>query len=871
MFKYLKILALVLFSFVSHYTTQGQNLTLPTYRIELAPAFLDSLNAKPKADIYYPATFFYGNITYPCQVKFKGATSLNYPKKSWAIRFNDNNNIFKAERINLNADYKDYSYIRNFLVLSYFRSQGITCPKIDHVSFMVNGRYAGVFTHVEHVDEDFLVNNGRVPVDMYKAENHGAGMFALVKDEQYAQVWEERVGSDHHKDMKQYFNKLAYFTKEDFDNYIDDIAHINNHLTYFAVHFVLCSFDNFTKNQYLNKNNNTGKYELIPWDNEGSFGNLAWGEFDSTFIQYNMKDAYTAEYNVILQRMLENTTYRDRFVQKVNAFLTDGFAYYDTLIDNRYNLIRNDVYQDTAKECSNAEFEAQLGKLKFYMNARKQFLQNNSLPPRNPITDFYFSNPFPTPSDPLVTIRVRSTVVQDVNLFYADSVSFDIFGRPFIFRRVQLYDDGQHNDLAAGDLIYGNTINTSVFKSKLVPFALTGAEQNYPPNGIYYVDYYRSKTLAFNTGNTNNDLGSRVRFGKIYKQGSATFIEVINTSPAHSADISYCHIRGAKYYEDIMFRHNVVLAPLDTIIVTNDIALARKIFPPNKRISMEEMYFEVNLMEPLIMLSPVLTPLTNKTITFLDSIPQPPAPVVVINEINYNSHMALNSGDWVELYNPGTQAVDLSRWMLRDSDLDHLFSLPAGTMLPPNGYLVLCEDTVAFKEQFPDVTNIIGNLGYSIANSGELLRLYNNFGLVIDSVWYDDKLPWPEKADGRGPTLELINYTWDNALPQSWYAFSGAFGTPGGRNHIVNVSAGSVVTSQDLLSLYPNPGNGLVNVRLNSLPEAQIEVFNQLGQLILQQTVAGEARLDLREQPAGVYYVKASTTQGNFTQKLIIR
>ncbi|MFA7378845.1 MAG: CotH kinase family protein [Bacteroidia bacterium] len=860
-------LGILLFSFT---TAQAQNLTLPTYRIEISPAFLDSLYTYPKADIYYPATFHYENITYPCQVKFKGATSLNYPKKSWAVRFNDNLNIFKAERINLNADFKDYSFMRNFLVLSYFRSQGIICPQINNISLKINDRYAGVFTHVEHVDEDFLANNGREDIDMYKAENHGAGMFALVKDEQYPAVWEERAGADRHKDMKQYFNKLAYFTRADFDSNINNIAHINNHLTYFAVHFVLCSFDNFTKNQFLNKNSITGKYELIPWDNEGSFGNLAWGEFDSSFIQYNMKDAYTAEYNVVFQRLLENPTHRATFIEKMNSFLNDGFAYFDTLIDNQYNRIKNDVYQDTTKDCSNAEFDAQMGKLKFYMSARKQFLQSNPIPQRNPITDFYFSNPFPTPTDPLVTVRVRSTVVQDVNLFYADSVSFDIFGRPFIFRRVQLFDDGQHNDIAAGDLIYGNTINTSVFKSKLVPFALTGAEQNYPPNGIYYVDYYRSKTYAFNVGNTDNDLGSRVRFGKVYKQGSATFIEVINTSATLPADISYCHIRGAKYYEDIMFRHNVVLAPLDTILVTNDLPLARKIFP-DKRISKEEMYFNLALMDPLILLSPVLTPITNKTITFVDTISQPPILPVVINEINYNSHIAFNTGDWVELYNPNAQAITLTNWMLRDADPDHLYSIPAGTVIQPNAYVVLCEDTNAFKAQHPEVTNIIGNIGYSLANSGEMLRLYNTYGYTVDSVKYDDKLPWPEKADGRGPTLELINYTWDNALPQNWYAFSGAFGTPGARNHIVNVSASNVMASNNRLLLYPNPGNGLVKVRLEHTQEAEVEVFNQLGQLVVRQQVVAEELLDLRGQTPGIYYVKATTVNCSATQKLIIR
>ncbi|MBP6304114.1 MAG: hypothetical protein KA501_12115, partial [Bacteroidia bacterium] len=95
MTHYLRVfIGILLFSFS---TAQAQNLTLPTYRIEISPAFLDSLYSAPKADIYYPATFYYENITYPCQVKFKGATSLIYPKKSWAVRFNDNQNIFKAE------------------------------------------------------------------------------------------------------------------------------------------------------------------------------------------------------------------------------------------------------------------------------------------------------------------------------------------------------------------------------------------------------------------------------------------------------------------------------------------------------------------------------------------------------------------------------------------------------------------------------------------------------------------------------------------------------------------------------------------------------------------------------------------------------
>ncbi|MCX7817633.1 MAG: lamin tail domain-containing protein [Kiritimatiellae bacterium] len=48
--------------------------------------------------------------------------------------------------------------------------------------------------------------------------------------------------------------------------------------------------------------------------------------------------------------------------------------------------------------------------------------------------------------------------------------------------------------------------------------------------------------------------------------------------------------------------------------------------------------------------------------------------------------------DWIELYNPGEFAVDIGGWWLSD-DLARLrkFVIPAGTVIPPGGYLVLGE------------------------------------------------------------------------------------------------------------------------------------------------------------------------------------
>ncbi len=59
---------------------------------------------------------------------------------------------------------------------------------------------------------------------------------------------------------------------------------------------------------------------------------------------------------------------------------------------------------------------------------------------------------------------------------------------------------------------------------------------------------------------------------------------------------------------------------------------------------------------------------------------------VVVNELLANSDAAPGT-DWIELYNPGPTAVDLSHVYLSDDRLDLLqYKIPDGTVLPPGGF-----------------------------------------------------------------------------------------------------------------------------------------------------------------------------------------
>lgn len=151
---------------------------------------------------------------------------------------------------------------------------------------------------------------------------------------------------------------------------------------------------------------------------------------------------------------------------------------------------------------------------------------------------------------------------------------------------------------------------------------------------------------------------------------------------------------------------------------------------------------------------------------------------VCISEINYHTmHDGLGDFDFIELYNYGTEPVNLAEWTLENKD-GIPFSFAYNTILQPGGYILACADPELCGEAYNIPEKCTGPLTFDPANGSDTLVLRAFDGTIIDTVSYRDDPPWPVRADGDGGTLERISIPGDGTSVTNWFCGPGA-GTPG--------------------------------------------------------------------------------------------
>lgn len=221
---------------------------------------------------------------------------------------------------------------------------------------------------------------------------------------------------------------------------------------------------------------------------------------------------------------------------------------------------------------------------------------------------------------------------------------------------------------------------------------------------------------------------------------------------------------------------------------------------------------------------------------------------ILINEIMFDP--IAPGVDYVELYNPTDKTFDLSELML--GVVKETFPNPADTtlkeiasdsrLLLPQSYVLLSTNSQIVGQQYDCATdNFVQMESFPIyANAGGTAVVMSKLGVVIDQMYFSEKMHYPLLKVTKGVALERVSFNQPSMDANNWHsaAESVHFGTPGYANSMMQ----NAEPSEDAVSVSPEvfspDGDGFdddcfINYHFDEAGYTMnVYIFNVAGQLV---------------------------------------
>lgn len=702
-----------------------------------------------KTDV--PATMIVDSVTYDSVgVRFKGQTSYNTgqsQKKSFNITTNSfisGQDLMGYNILNLNNAFQDESFLHEVLFTHQIRRH-TPSAKVNFVKLYINGSNWGLYPNVQQLNGDFLkewflTNDGtNWRADRPPGSGGGGGggwgdgtaainylgpdtttykQYYTLKSSTKPQPWDDLV---HTADV------LENTPLANLDSLLPDVLDVDRTLWFLGSEILFSDDDSYVHkgkmDYYVYYEMETGRIAPLEYDGNSVMESAAvnWSPF------YNASDANYP----LLNRILNVPEWRQRYLAHFRTMINEEM---DTTIlfpyiDDMVSMIDTVVQNDPKKLYTYSQFQSGVAGVKTYIRNRRNYVLSNTEVNRpSPsltnsswsVNGAAFVNPnFGQP----VNVQVEASTpagIQNVYLYHAYGVTGN-------FTKTLMYDDGAHDDAAAGDGIYGGTIPIY-------------------PAGSWVRHYFEAVAAdGFNT---------------------------------------VAYLPAGAEHDVFVFQVNLPAAS-DTSVVINEI---------------------------------------------------------MASNISTASDSAGQFEDWIELYNSGNQPVDLSGYYMTDDRFNlRKWSIPAGTTILPNEYLIIWADEDGSQGDY--------HCNFKLSASGERVLLMNAQMQLVDEVEFGQQVSDMGLArvpNGSGPfVIQSPTFNANNSPSTSV----------------------SELNPDSRLLIYPNPANGYVTVDAGKDGSSLLQVYNTVGQLFFDEELNRRLTIDTGNWPAGIYYIR----HGAETRKLIVR
>lgn len=304
--------------------------TLPIVNLEVEQSKINKLNYIPaNITIYDKQCRTEGNSVtqYRCKVKYRGASSLKYEKKSLAVKMLDDYdedldvNVFGIREDNnwiLDAMAIDRIRMRNRICFDCWNAISKTPYETDYnqrngtlgefVELFINGEYHGLYCMTDKINRKLLglkkakvADSGDVTVRgvLYKCNNWGGGcsLKSYEEDDMNSEewnAWELQYPDDYPSEQAwtPLVNLIDFCGKSSlsiFRTQYNDWFYLDNLVDYAVLTYALGIRDTGYKNTFLSSVNiqEANRYLLTVWDMDTSLGGEYNGDYYDKYVDVN--------------------------------------------------------------------------------------------------------------------------------------------------------------------------------------------------------------------------------------------------------------------------------------------------------------------------------------------------------------------------------------------------------------------------------------------------------------------------------------------------------------------------------------------------------------------------------------------------------
>ncbi len=307
--------------------TYTEEFGLPVMHLEVPPGTND--------DDDVATTMVYRGRPWALEIKYRGAASSYYPKRSYTLsfprddEFDDEAEGFENRRkIVLTTLFDDNSYLRQLLCYELWSAMDET--RHDIQTFLtvlyVDGEYEGLYLVSDHIDGEYWEDHGyHEDGSLYKSVTHEANFYATyngaTKSSWHAGYEKQEGVADDWSDLDALVELVANSDDATFADRVEELVDIDEIADWWILVRFTEADDSGGKNAYLYVDPTTGLFHHAPWDFNHSFGQTWQTERQASSTDY---DFFWS--NNLFRRLLADPVYGPRIEARMREQLATTYA-----------------------------------------------------------------------------------------------------------------------------------------------------------------------------------------------------------------------------------------------------------------------------------------------------------------------------------------------------------------------------------------------------------------------------------------------------------------------------------------------------------------------------------------------------------------